>query len=53
MYEYRNKKGTDYYLHNKGRLFYFSKEKKGGIELPKEFKVVENPKTGLPCVKKK
>lgn len=53
MYSYKNKKGDEYYLHNKGKLFYFSRDKKSAIDLPSQFKTVENPKTGLPCVKKK
>jgi len=51
-YEYKNKKGRVYYLHSKGRLFYFSKDKKGSIDLPKGYKVMENKVTGLPMLKK-
>ncbi len=50
-YEHTNKKGNTYYLHSKGRLFFFSKEKKGSIDLPKGYKVIENKKTGLPMLK--
>jgi hypothetical protein len=52
-YSYKNSKGLTYYLHQKGRLFFFSKEAKGGIELPSGYKVVENKRTGLPMLKKK
>jgi len=52
-YSQKNSKGTTYYLHQKGRLYYFSKDPKGGIELPSGFKVVENKRTGLPMLKKK
>jgi len=51
VFEYKNKKGRVYYLHSKGRLFYFAKDKKGGIDLPKGYKVIENKKTGLPMLK--
>ncbi|MCX8178850.1 MAG: hypothetical protein N3D75_03405 [Candidatus Aenigmarchaeota archaeon] len=62
-YEHKNKKGQKYYLHMKnvklkstGRMqtiYYFSKDAKGSIDLPQGYKVVENPKTGLPFLKKK
>ena len=52
-YEFKNKKGITYYLHNKGYLYYFSKDKKGAIDLPKGLKAIESAKTGLPVVKKK
>ncbi|MDO8538375.1 MAG: hypothetical protein Q7S21_05815 [archaeon] len=52
-YEHTNSKGVKYYLHSKGRLMYFSKDSKAGIELPKEMTIVENERTGLPMVKRK
>ncbi len=52
-YSHKNSKGLTYYLHQKGRLFYFSKDPKLGIELPVGYKVVENQRTGLPMLKKK
>lgn len=52
-YSHKNSRGVTYYLHQKGRLFYFSKDASGGIDLPEEFIVVESEKTGLPMVKKK
>jgi len=62
-YEHKNKKGQVYYLHSKtvklkstGKMqtiYYFSKDGKGSIDLPPGYKVVENPKTGLPFLKKK
>ncbi len=52
-YSHKNKKGNTYYLHNKGRLFFFSKEPKGGIDLPAGYDVIENKKTGLPMLKSK
>jgi len=54
VYEHTNSKGVKYYLHSKGRLFYFAKKKKSNaIDLPEGFKIVENKKTGLPMLKKK
>lgn len=52
-YEYTNKRGQKYYLHSKGKLFFFSKKKEESIDLPSVYKIVENPRTGLPMVKKK
>lgn len=57
-YVYKNKKGENYYLHEwtgKGgkKLLHFSKDPRGAIDLPSEFEVVENVKTGLPTLKKK
>ncbi|MDD4983869.1 MAG: hypothetical protein PHH82_03475 [Candidatus ainarchaeum sp.] len=52
-FSYKNSKGLTYHLHQKGRLFYFSKDPKGSIELPSGYKVVENKRTGLPMLKKK
>jgi len=52
-YEHKNSKGRVYFLHQKGRLFYFSKDKKDGIDLPSGYKVIENSRTGLPMLKKK
>jgi hypothetical protein len=34
-------------------LFFFSKDSSESIDLPEAFNVVENPRTGLPLVKKK
>ena len=53
VYEHKNTKGKTYYLHSKGRLFYFSKKPEEGIDLPEGFDVVENQKTGLPMLKRK
>ena len=51
-YSHKNKKGTTYHLHQKGRLFFFSKEPKDSIDLPSGYKVIENERTGLPMIKK-
>ncbi len=53
-YEHVNSRGVKYYLHQKGRLFYFAKAKKeNAVDLPEGTEIVENPKTGLPMLKKK
>ncbi len=64
-YLHTNKKGTDYFLHQKqvtlrggGRkqmIYFFAKKARtGGIdEVPKGFEVVENKKTGLPVLRRK
>ena len=57
-YAHTNTRGTTYYLHSrKGKggamLYFFSKDHTQSIELPHEFKVIENPRTGLPMVKRK
>lgn len=51
--ERTNKKGVKYYLHSNGRLLFFSKSPEGGIDLPEGMEIIENPKTGLPMVKRK
>jgi len=64
VHEHSNKKGQKYYLHCKDvklkstgrlqRIYYFSRNKgKNACDLPAGYKVVENPKTGLPFLKKK
>ncbi|GMV34959.1 MAG: hypothetical protein DCC59_16130 [Chloroflexi bacterium] len=52
-YGYTNSKGTTYYLHSKGRMFFFSKEiKEGALDaVPAGYNVVEM-KTGMPVLKK-
>lgn len=57
-YEHTNSRGQKYWLHmreGKGgaKLFFFSKNSSESIDLPTEFMVVENPRTGLPMVKRK
>ncbi len=63
MYSYKNKRGQAYHLHTKEvtlkstgrkqRIFFFSKDPNGAIELPSGYGIVENTKTGLPFLKKK
>lgn len=63
-YQHTNKKGQTYYLHQKqvklrnGReqtIYYFGREEKKDEALnsvPKGYQVDENPRTGLPYLKK-
>ncbi|MEM5879260.1 MAG: hypothetical protein QXU74_02080 [Candidatus Aenigmatarchaeota archaeon] len=56
---YKSKKnGQKFWLHVKvkgnARIFYFSKDPANAIfDLPLGYEVVENPKTGLPFLRKK
>ena len=52
-YEHENSRGQKYYLHQKGRLFFFSKKSQEGVDMPEGFTVVENQRTGLPMLKRK
>jgi len=51
-YEHTNSRGAKYYLHQMGKLFFFSKSAEETIDLPAGYAVVENKATGLPMVKK-
>ena len=52
-YSHTNSKGTTYYLHSNGRMFFFSKEVKDGAldAVPAGYNVVEM-KTGMLVLKK-
>lgn len=63
-YKHTNTKGVDYYLHSRevnlrsGRkqvIYFFAKKPSEGAidDLPGGFEVVENPRTGLPILRKK
>jgi hypothetical protein len=57
-YVYKSKSGKKFWLHvkekGKVKLYYFSKDPAGALNsLPSGFEVVENPKTGMPMLKKK
>ncbi len=63
-YKHTNAKGTDYFLHSKnvrlrsGRqqmIYYFAKVAGDNAldSLPEGYQIVENPRTGLPILKKK
>jgi len=52
-YEHTNSRGVKYYLHQRGKLFFFSKKSEEGIDMPPGFDVVENQRTGLPMLKRK
>ncbi len=53
MFSHKNSRGKTYYLHQKGRLYFFSSKPQGGIDLPEGYKIVESEATGLPLLKKK
>jgi len=58
LYVHKSKNGVNYYLHmsKKGNrvLYYFSKDPTDALPaLPGGYEVVENPKTGLPMLRKK
>ncbi|MEM5778577.1 MAG: hypothetical protein QXK49_03045 [Candidatus Aenigmatarchaeota archaeon] len=53
VYEFTNSKGQKFWLHQKGKLFFFSKNQEGAIDLPSDLEVFENPRTKLPMVRKK
>ncbi len=52
-YSHTNSKGTTYYLHQKGKMFFFSKEVKEGVleALPAGYTVSEM-KTGMLVLKR-
>jgi hypothetical protein len=52
-YSHTNSKGTTYYLHSNGKMFFFSKEIKDGAldAVPAGYEVVEM-KTGMLVLKK-
>jgi hypothetical protein len=53
-YSHKNSRNQIYWLHTRGgKLFFFSKDPKDSIDLPEHLEVMENPRTGLPMVKKK
>lgn len=52
-YSHKNSRGITYHLHSKGRLYFFSKKEEDSIDLPEDFTVIENQKTGLPMIKRK
>jgi hypothetical protein len=57
-YSHQNSRGQTYWLHSRegrggAKLFFFSKDSSNSIDLPDRLEVFENPRTGLPMVKKK
>ena len=57
-YVYKSKSGVKYWLHmkthGKTTLYFFSKEPVDAMQnLPRGFDIVENPKTGMPYLKKR
>jgi hypothetical protein len=58
QYVHKNKKGDRYWLHlkviKKINLYYFSKNPDSALsDIPSGYEVTENPKTGLPFLRKK
>lgn len=51
-YSHQNSRGVVYYLHARGKLFFFSKDPTDSIDLPDTMTVIEGP-TGMLMVKKK
>jgi hypothetical protein len=62
-YTHTNSKGQTYYLHQRDvtlkggrqqRIYFFAREEKEGVidAMPEGMMVVENPRTGLPILKK-
>lgn len=56
-YSYKNSKGEVWYLHmTRGRngvpIYYFSRDPVDAVPLPSGYVVVENPRTGVPFLKK-
>ncbi len=52
-FSHKNSRGDTYWLHQKGKLFFFSRNPEGAIDLPPHLEVFENSRTGLPMVRKK
>jgi len=57
-FTYKNKRGVKFYLHKKIRgnsaIYYFSKNPVDAVSnLPAGFEIMENPKTGLPMLRRK
>lgn len=64
-FSYTNKKGQTYYLYTTNvqlrggnrtqTIYYFSRQQKDGMldAVPEGFEVVENPRTGLPVLRRK
>jgi hypothetical protein len=52
-YSHKNSKGVTFWLHNRGKLFFFSKNPEGSIDLPEGLEIFENSRTGLPMVRRK
>jgi hypothetical protein len=51
-YAHTNSKGTTYYLHTNGKMFFFSREvKEGAIDALPKGKVVVEMKTGMLVLK--
>ena len=52
-YSHKNSRGDTFWLHSKGKLFFFSRNADASIDLPSDMEVFENPRTMLPMVRRK
>jgi hypothetical protein len=52
-YSHKNSKGDTFWLHSKGKLFFFSRKQEESIDLPTHLEVFENERTKLPMVRRK
>jgi hypothetical protein len=52
-YSQKNSKGDTFWLHSKGKLYFFSRIPEGAIDLPMEMETFENARTCLPMVRRK
>jgi hypothetical protein len=52
-YSHKNSKGDTFWLHSKGKLFFFSRKPEESVDLPSHLEVFENQRTMLPMVRKK
>ena len=57
-YSHKNSRGITYWLHTRegkggAKLFFFSKNQIDSTDLPEGLEVFENPRTGLPMVRRK
>jgi hypothetical protein len=52
-YSHKNSRDVTFWLHSRGKLFFFSKSPEGAIDLPDGLEVFENARTRLPMVRRK
>ena len=49
----KNSKGDTFWLHSKGKLYFFSRKPEESIDLPEGMETFENSRTCLPMVRRK
>ena len=57
-FSHKNSRGQTYWLHSRegrggAKLFFFSKSQEDSVDLDEKYEVFENPRTGLPMVRKR